>query len=99
MPIFADDGGKNQHSSEKDDCFKNKTFKFLMVTCFRKTLEVSEMLTNLCRVSFAAAGVATALSLSTVAHAKNASSDNAAPPLVVTVRHFSIATTRAPLTR
>jgi hypothetical protein len=57
------------------------------------------MLTNLCRVSFAAAGVATALSLSTVAHAKNASSDNAAPPLVVTVRHFSIATTRAPLTR
>ena len=28
MPIFADDGGKNQHSSEKDDCFKNKTFKF-----------------------------------------------------------------------
>ena len=98
MPIFADDGGKNQHSSEKDDCFKNKTFKFI-VTCFRKTLEVSEMLTNLCRVSFAAAGVATALSLSTVAHAKNASSDNAAPPLVVTVRHFSIATTRAPLTR
>jgi len=58
-----------------------------------------KMLTNLCRVSFAAAGVATALSLSTVAHAKNASSDNAAPPLVVTVRHFSIATTRAPLTR
>jgi len=97
VPIFADDGGKNQHSSEKDDCFKNKTSKS---RAFEKHWKFPQkMLTNLCRVSFAAAGVATALSLSTVAHAKNASSDNAAPPLVVTVRHFSIATTRAPLTR
>ena len=98
MPIFADDGGKTNTPVRRMTASKTKRPKNY-VTCFRKTLEVSEMLTNLCRVSFAAAGVATALSLSTVAHAKNASSDNAAPPLVVTVRHFSIATTRAPLTR